>query len=143
MKSSRSLIRWNRPNNARAAHCLTTSTVKLVITLLILGASGSAIAQPDMDALLQRKYDIMQQQADSERMRAEAEIKRNRNQSDRSSTSHSSSGSQRYVVPTGIDSLFETNAATYRLGNGVILRASGIFWPDAPTVCIANCPQAE
>ena len=150
MKSSMTLLHWATPSDARGAHFLNTATAKLAAALVILGATGSAIAQPDMGALLQRKYDILQQQADTDRMRAEAEIKQNRlveGNIDRSrarSTRYNASNSpQLYVVPMGGDSLAGTDAPTYRLGNGVLLRASGIFWPDAPTVCIANCPQVK
>ena len=55
-----------------------------------------------------------------------------------SNRTSSNSGSQFYNVSGG-DALMGTNAATYRLSNGVILRASGDFLPDPPGECIANC----
>ena len=74
-----------------------------------------------------------------ERIRAEAASKGIDTGTRQSSgTDSASSASQNYDVPRG-DALAGTNAATYRLTNGVILRVSGDFWPDPPGVCIANC----
>lgn len=42
------------------------------------------------------------------------------------------------IVTEG-DSLEGVAVATYLLANGVILRTTGIFRPDAPTRCIAYC----
>ena len=117
------------------------------VTLLMLGAqSAAAQGISGMNDALQRKYNILEPQAETERMRAEtermraeAEVSQSRGRS-YPSARNASAGSQQYVVPTGIDSLEGTDASTYRLGNGTILRVSGIFWPDAPTVCIAFCP---
>jgi len=44
-----------------------------------------------------------------------------------------------FAVPADHDSLAGMNAATYRLGNGVVLQVTGLFQPDAPTVCVAYC----
>ena len=106
MKSPMTLLHWATISDARDAHFLNTATAKLAMALAILGASGSAIAQPDMGALLQRKYDILQQQADTDRMRAEAEIKQNRlvegnigRSRAQTARNKASNSSQLYVVP--------------------------------------------
>lgn len=129
---------WVGQSTAAIAACL-------LLAFGVLGTPGNAAAQ-DIDALLQRKYDILQQQADTERKRAETESKRveaeSRNTGAQtaqySGNSSASSFGQTYHVPRG-DALAGTNAATYRLVNGVILRASGDFLPDPPGVCIAYC----
>lgn len=122
----------------------TATAASLLLALCVLGTPVSAAAQ-DMDALLQRKYDIQQQQVDAERiraeterMRAEAQVSQSNGQASRS-RSNTSADAQQYFVSANIDSLAGVNAPTYRQGNGVLLRVSGAFWPDLPTVCIANC----
>lgn len=115
---------------------------------LTLAANG-AVAQ-DTDALIKRKYEILQQEADAstaraeaQKMRAASELRRNEsvNNNKLDSSSHFSAGnSQTYFVPAGIDALAGTTSATFRMGTGVVLRVSGDFRPDPPTTCIAYCP---
>ena len=70
---------------------------------------------------------------------SEGEISGSRGQN-YSSVGGSSASSAGFVVLQDRDSLGRVNAATYRLGNGLVLQVTGLFQPDAPTVCIANCP---
>ncbi|MBD3728789.1 MAG: hypothetical protein IE933_03710 [Sphingomonadales bacterium] len=45
-----------------------------------------------------------------------------------------------YWIPPRIDPLEYTNAATYRVGNGSVIRVSGLFDPAPGTHCIRFCP---
>ena len=136
---------------ARVGHSFAASAAGLLMSLMAVAAPGSAAAQgipQDMKDALQRKYDILQQQAETERMRAETE--RTRSAGERSSKGQTisragnpSATSQQYAVAIDMDSLAGVYAPTYKLGNGVILQVSGVFWPDAPTVCIAHCPVTD
>lgn len=126
---------------------ISTKWVFLAAASLTLAVDG-AVAQ-DMDALLKRKYEIQQQEADANTMRAEADMKRAEaevrrgeaitNSQRGSSRTFSVSNSQTYYVPAGIDSLAGTDAATFRMRTGVVLRVSGDFRPDPPTICVAYC----
>jgi uncharacterized protein HemX len=121
----------------------------LVAATMALGASGTAAAQDaGFGAALQRKFDILQQQTDSARIRAEAarvnaEAEHERAQAEatpREAQSRQTGGSEHYRVTRGTDDFAGMRVPTYRLANGVILEVTGDFWPDGPTVCIANCP---
>lgn len=57
----------------------------------------------------------------------------------RSSTDYRATYSA-FEIPAGLDPLQGWDVPTYRQGNGVVLRVSGELRPDAPTICIANCP---
>lgn len=132
------------PSKVRAVH--SSMIAGLFVTFVIFSVPGSAAAQDirdDIKESLDRKYDILQQQANTERLRAETERKQVERATEAQSTqflsaSNTRSASQIYYVPLG-DALSGTNAATYQLINGVILRASGDFRPDAPGRCIAYC----
>ena|SRR3982750_3423428 len=121
----------------------------LVVATMAFGAPGAAAAQNvGFGAALQRKFDILQQQTDSARIRAEAarvnaEAEHERVQAEatpREAQSSQTWGSGHYRVSSGTDDFAGMRVPTYRLANGVILEVTGDFWPDAPTVCIANCP---
>lgn len=55
----------------------------------------------------------------------------------RSASYHSS-----YTIPGGIDPLAGTDAPTYRLATGSVMRVTSGLQPSATTICIANCPGA-
>ena len=124
------------------------SATLLVAAAMALGAPEPAAAQnAGFGSALQRKYDILQQQIDSNRIRAEAarvnaEAEHERVQAEatpREAQSSQVSGSEHYRVASGTDDFAGMRVPTYRLANGVILEVTGGLSPDAPTVCIANC----
>lgn len=45
-----------------------------------------------------------------------------------------------YAIAASGDPLAGTDAATYKLGNGVIMRISGTLWPSEMVSCISYCP---
>lgn len=128
---------------------IKTVPICLLVAVTIFAAAGPANGQSIRDDIkdsLNRKYAILQQQADTERMRAETErLRAEAEASARQRQTYSSGGStsgpsQGYAVSVDRDSLAGFEPATYRLGNGLVLQVTGLFQPDAPTVCIANCP---
>ena len=136
-------------NNRPTANVLTIRLAwkGMMLAAMVFALPVSLPAQNgDMKDALDRKYDILQQQADTERMRADAEIERSRTerrttggQTNRSVNGrYASASSQTYNVSTD-DALAGTNAPSYLLSNGVVLRASGDFLPTPPGACIANC----
>lgn len=123
---------------------LKKGTQILTASMLLLGTAVEADA-PDMPAgmadLLRRKYDVVQQQADTDRLRAEAQVATsNASQAQ----SHSEDPVQwlphRRMAVGGGEPLAGTDAATYKLNNGVIMRVSGILLPSDSATCIEHCP---
>lgn len=131
-----------------------------MIPVTLIAAAGSADAQSIGDSIanaLDRNDAILQQQADTERMRVESERRASESaagianaqaksleaahQGNRYSSAASFSLSRRqFFLPVDRDSLAGFDPATYRMGNGMVLRVTGLFEPEEPTVCIANCP---
>ena len=120
----------------------------MVYLLSALAAAGPASAQTipdDFKNIVDLKYKILQEQADTDRMRAETERTRAQAEGNAMQRSRYSSGGNiptsyaTYSLPIDHDSLVRVHPPTFRLGNGVILQMTGIFWPDAFTVCIENC----
>jgi hypothetical protein len=125
------------------------SALGVVMALAIITSAEPASGQSMPDAIknaLDRKYAILQQQADTERMRAEtertrAEAEANATQRQTYPRGMSNLGPpQGYAIGIDHDSLAGFDPATYRMGNGMVLQVTGLFQPDAPTICIANCP---
>lgn len=125
---------------------IVTIGFTVVITLLTAGSANAQSIRDDIKNAIDRKYAILQQQADTERMRAETE--RTRAEAETSTLqrqsysggTNSSPSPHGYVVGIDHDSLARIYPATYRLSNGMVLQVTGLFEPDAPTICIANCP---
>ncbi len=90
-----------------------------------------------------QRYEAEEREKDRE---AALEIERIRARAARQpERAQSSSGSyvvyfSGYVVPASGDPLFGTDATTYRLWNGAIMRVSGVLWPSDAATCIAYCP---
>ena len=126
------------------------------VALAICGIALFTLCTPEYAAAQSDRFERQFQQAVEQKQQFEAEeneknrklqLELERMRADRSSRADtrqyynrtsSSSGSQFYNVSTG-DALEGTNASTYQLLNGVILKTSGYFHPVPPTVCIANC----
>jgi Tfp pilus assembly major pilin PilA len=115
--------------------------------LLIVAVSNAAGAQSFND-YLNKKYEIQQQQADSDRIKAEAERVRAQTEAKRaemqasqllSGSSTSSSGASSYTVPHNTDDFAGKNVPRYRLPNGVTLQASGEFHPNKGVRCTSDC----
>ena len=125
------------------------SKTRIIIAFAGLISVANAASAQDIDAFLKQKYEILQQEADANTMRAEAEKRRIESELRRSeaikndkregSSIFSVGNSQTYLVPAGIDALAGTDAATFKMVTGVVLRVSGDFRPDPPTICIAHC----
>lgn len=124
---------------------MRVGALSIVVAAAAAGTASGQSIRDDIQNALKRKYDILQQQADTERMRAESERTRIETETSQSKGQSYSGGgnfptsSATYALPVDRDSLGRANPPTYRLGNGVILQMTGIFWPDALTVCVANC----
>jgi len=109
--------------------------------------AGAAGAQSSND-YLNRKYQIQQQQADSDRVKAEAERTRAETEARSTearvnqiskATSASSYGVTRYVVGRSSDDFAGKRVPKYRLPNGVTLQASGGFHPYEGVRCTSDC----
>lgn len=48
-------------------------------------------------------------------------------------------GHPSYTIPPNIDPLAQTDAPTYRIATGAVMRVSGGIQPSPTTFCIANC----
>ena len=108
---------------------------------------GVARAQSFND-FLDKKYEIQQQQADSDRaraeadrLRAEAEARATAAQANRLSTAASatSSGTTHYTVPHDTNDFAGKKVPTYSLPNGVSLQATGEFHPNKDARCTSEC----
>ena len=138
-----------RSKHTNKASLRSVALASCGIALFTLCAPEYAAAQSDRRAREfqrvteeKRQYEAAEREKDRklqlelERMRADRSSRADTGQY--SNRTSSGSGSQFYSVSTG-DALEGTNAATYQLLNGVILKTSGYFYPVPPTVCIANC----
>ena len=119
-------------------HCLGS-----IIAIGIVGISSSAGAQapPGFDETLQKKYSIMQQQADAQTKNAETERMQAERSRALSQRALNRTSSQSANSITEGDALEGVNVATYLLGNGSILKTTGVFRPTPPGTCVANCPK--
>lgn len=129
--------------SGRQRHLIgTATTVGLALTL---GSATGALAQSAPTSLsqaIQRKYDIAQQEIEAERFRAETQrrqVERQQQEQHRALGGGEGSRFTGSTIPSGVDALAGTDAPSYRLDNGAILRVSGIFWPSAQATCIAFC----
>lgn len=112
-----------------------------IAAVISLSSTANAQSMPrDMGSLLQKKYEIEQQRADAETTRAEAE--RNRAETEMRGIEQRRRVRPRnaasYTLRAG-DPLAGTDAITYRLPNGVIMRFSGYVRPGTGWTCIAFC----
>lgn len=113
--------------------------------LLTLAVSGAARAQSFND-YLNKKYQIQQQQADSDRARAEAErlgaeaeATSSASQASPTSTFANSYGTSRDVIAHGSNDFAGKRVPQYRLQNGVTLQATGGFHPYDGVRCTTDC----
>lgn len=126
---------------------------RAIVSFVLISSSlsGSAMCQVDWTAIdaikqlsdLKHKHamELLEKQQNFERERMQAQSEASARQTQSYSNNPVSSGSkQGYVVAIDQNSLAGFQPATYKLGNGLVLQLTGLFRPDPPTVCIANCP---
>lgn len=115
--------------------------------LLSFAISNAGAAQTSND-YLNKKYQIQQQQADNdrikaeeERLRAEIEAKRVEAQARQlsSGSSASNTSASGYTVPHDTDDFAVMKVPKYLLPNGVTLQASGEFHPSVGARCTSDC----
>lgn len=110
------------------------ATAKLIAMTCIMVGPVSAGAQPaGMQKALDRKYEILQQQADAETLRAETEAAQAQAQT-RAQAAPPAPSTQYTNLPSN-DPLAGTNATKCKIANGGGIRVSGTFRPSASTKC--------
>ena len=136
-------------------HLVRTGLLGILVSTLAVSSASGQVDQSAIDAIMrlkQQQYnnakamqdkqlEIDRMRADTDRIRAEAEISRSNAQisSGGGGGGNTFASSARSFIPVDRDSLASVHPPTYKLGNGLVLQMTGIFWPDAFTVCVANC----
>ena len=114
--------------------------------LLGFAASGNAAAQ-SIGQALNKKYQILQQQADNDGLRAEADRTRAEAEAQAMEAGQQMSGAVSphgswtpYTVAGATNDFAILKVPTYVLPNGVAIQVSGDFSPGEGVTCISLCP---
>jgi hypothetical protein len=111
----------------------------LVISAALPHAAHAQSIQDLITRKLDQKYAILQQQADTERMRAETERAAAERATVAPSAQSAPGGVTRYVVAGPSNDFAGMKVPKYTLPNGASIQASGGFHPYATTRCTADC----
>jgi hypothetical protein len=122
----------------------------VAIVLLGFAASGNAAAQSlgqSISQSLNKETQILQQQADNDRLGAEAERTTAEAEARAMEAGQQMSGagfpqgsSARYMVAGATNDFAILKVPTYVLPNGVAIQVSGDFSPGEGVTCISLCP---
>ena len=122
-----------------------------VFAMVFFGFNASTTRAQSLNDYLNKKYQIQQQRADTDRMRAETEAKRAAADAERANSvagaqGYASSGpyvGQHFHISGRTTNDFALVAVPiYLLPNGVKLQVSGVFRPDEGVRCISYCENA-